>query len=198
MNIGIDLDNVLADFQTTWLEFHNTHYGTALANEDVTNYDYGPIIGIPPEEVVRRIYEFYDSAEFEDIVPEPGAADAVKTLSGKYGLYIVTSRPDRTANRTNKWIDTYLGGLIDEVILTNQFSTDHDGKITKATICKKYKIPLFIEDGPKYVDEVAHAGIPVLLLDQPWNQKVEESERVIRVRDWDEIVKEVGRLSEEK
>lgn len=194
MNIGIDLDNVLADFHTTWLAYHNKHYDTTITNENVTVYDYAPAIGISSEELVRRIYAFYESTEFEDIRPEKGSTSVIGRLSKKHKLYIITSRPDSTEVRTRQWLNRYFPDEIEKILHTNQFSLDHDGAVTKGSMCRKYGITVFIEDAPIYAEETAGAGIKTLLLDQPWNQNVEESKLVTRVASWKDIEREIGKM----
>jgi uncharacterized protein len=196
MNIGIDLDNVLADFQTTWLAYHNKHYGTSIRESDITVYNYGPIIGITTEEVVKRVYEFYDSPEFDDIIPEKGAQEAIPALSENHTLYIITSRPDRTIPRTRDWVERYFPDHIEKILHTNQFSTNPDGMVTKSSICLEYDITLMVEDAPTYAEEIATAGITTLLLDQTWNRDLEEQEHdnIIRVKNWDRIVIEIEKM----
>lgn len=197
MNIGIDLDNVLADFQTTWLAYHNKRYGTSFKGSDITIYDYAPIMHITSDEVVRRVYEFYESPEFEDIKPETGAVAAISVLSAKNTLFIITSRPDKTIERTRTWVETYFHDSFDEIIHTNQFSMDHDGTVTKAAICLDRTISVMIEDAPNYTKEVAEAGVTVLLLDKAWNRETQESQRIIRVKNWNSIVKKVEKMMDD-
>ncbi len=192
MNIGIDLDNVLADFQTTFLLFHNKYYGSTLTSRDITVFDYPPIMKITQEESTKRIFDFYESDEFEDIKPWKGSRKAVEALLNSHTLYIITSRPDSTIRRTKEWIDQYFPDQMDEILHSNQFSPDHDGKVTKATICKEKEVSVLIEDTEKYAEEVAAAGIAALLLDQPYNQDFKDKKNITKVYSWEEIVKEIG------
>ena len=190
MNIGIDLDNVLADFQTTYLAFHNKYYGTTLTPKDITTFEYPPFMQITPEESEKRVYEFFESDEFDDIKPWKGSKDAIGKLSKKYSLYIVTSRPDST----NGWVDRYFPDQMDDILHSNQFLLDHDGKVTKATICKEKEISVMIEDAENYAEEVSAVGIKALLLDQPYNQDFKEKKNITKVYSWEEIVREIGTM----
>ena len=192
MIIGVDLDSVLADFQKTFLEFVNAHNRTSYKPEDVTVYSYPDVFGVSKESAYQQVLDFYNSPEFETIPPIDGAVEAVDTLTQKNTLYIVTSRPHSTDIKTAKWVKKHFPDKFAQVIYTEQYSLKTGEGLTKATVCKQHSITLFIEDAMVYAEEIARAGIAVLLLDSPWNQQTDLLSGITRVNSWGEIVNLVG------
>lgn len=55
---------------------------------------------------------------------------------------------------------------------------------------------VFVEDNLEQACAIAEAGIPSLLLNQPWNQASILPQRCQRVPDWDAIVLAISKLEE--
>lgn len=68
--------------------------------------------------------------------------------------------------------------VYDELFLT--------GSYNKAEICLKNKLDVMIEDTLEVGLELSTAGIPVILLDAPYNRR-ELPESICRSYSWDEI-----------
>jgi len=62
-----------------------------------------------------------------------------------------------------------------------------DKKRTKSSVCKELGIDIFIEDAPVYAKNISEAGIPVILIDAPWNRET-SGELITRVYSWDEVL----------
>jgi len=195
MNIGIDIDDVLADFQKPWLAFYNKKYRTHFTPKDIYTYCYMTIFGIPLEEVHQRVYAFYRSKDFEYILPAKGSQKVINSLSKHHQLYVITSRPNWMSAKTETWVDTYFNGFITKIIHSNQFSLDETEKIPKSKLCLDNNITLMIEDAPGYAQEVAAKGIQVLLLDKPWNRELQTTNtKIERVVSWNSIEQAVRRF----
>jgi uncharacterized HAD superfamily protein len=162
-------------------------YGTDMTRDRITDYMMEKVWNMPMEDIFPRIETFYKSSDHDMVLPVDGSIDAIKRLSQKHELIIVTSRPDFVKEGTLGWLEKHFGNLIKEVHFTNQFMGNGGVKTTKADVCKRVGIEVLIEDAPVYAKNVSKEGIPVLLIDTPWNKDV-SGDLITRVYSWDEIV----------
>lgn len=118
----------------------------------------------------------------------PGAREKL-TERKKSGikLIVVTGRSEGLRARTQERLERYFPGIFEEIIFGQEL-TPQERK--KSEICKSAGIELMIEDRLPIVQELANAGIPSFLLDNPRNQLSEEeteNPQVHRVQHWAEI-----------
>lgn len=173
--IGIDKDDVLIDLNGSLHPFHNKHYGTSVTFEDLHTFDLREMWGCTPDEVMERVYRFYDSKEFQGLVPVEGAVEAVTSLSGQNKLMVVTSRPSFMLGRTKASIDRYFPGLFDGIHLTNGFSND-GLKRKKSEVCLELGITTLIDDHIDNLIDCAENGITPILFRRPWNRCYTETQ----------------------
>lgn len=186
MKIGLDIDDVLAQFAAGFIPFINRKYGTTFAFHDFVDYNSWTVMDITQTEFHKRVYEFYDSDEFDLLEPEENAPESVKKLSREHTFIAVTSRPDRVRERTEQWINKHVP-YIKTILHSNQFTLDNSASITKLSLCKAHDISILIEDAPKYTDEVSGGGIETILLNKPWNQEYQPPTGATRANSWVEI-----------
>lgn len=184
--IGIDFDDVIFDFNRSYVEHHNKVYGTDMTRDRITDYMMEKVWNIPIEEIMPRIDKFCFSDDHFEVLPVEGSVKAIKELSKNNELIIITSRPDSKKDITLKWLEKNFNGFIGEVCFTNSFGGDVNKKRKKSSVCKELGIDIFIEDAPIYAKDVSDSGIPVLLIDAPWNKNV-SGDLIKRVHSWDEI-----------
>lgn len=188
--IGIDLDDVLLNFYAPFIEYHNMKHGTNLTRDHITSFYLEDIIGGTREEMTKKIYEFYFSEQHENSLPVEGAQEAIKYLAEQYTLVIVTAKPEDVKEKTLLWLERHYPNTFDQVYFTGQ----HHGngkKKSKVEICKEIGIEIFIDDHIDNAKNISKEGIPVLLLDAPWNQE-EVPYPIVRVRTWKEIVDQIN------
>src|SRR5581483_5888062 len=129
------------------------------------------------EVAVARVAEWFSSPEYLRSLPIPGSREAVARLAKYHELHIITSRSTRVEQLTRDWLDLHFPIKFAGLHFTNHFQSDRK---SKAEVCKILDISLLVEDSPLHAQDVAKAGITVLLLDAPWNQE-EVSEPIVRV-----------------
>jgi uncharacterized HAD superfamily protein len=170
------------------IQFHNTEYGTSSKLEDHTSYGLNDVWGIPVNDVIDRVFEFYNSKYFDEILPVTGSVSGVEYLSKKYDLMVITSRPTWLKDKTVEWLEKYYPNKFKKIVLTNQFSKK--GKlIHKSQVCKEEGIETMIEDAVDYAMDCVKEGIKVYLYDMPWNREVDLPDEVVRLYNWKEIEK---------
>jgi 5'(3')-deoxyribonucleotidase len=188
MIIAVDLDDVLANTLENFIDFHNSTYKTSLKFSDFKSYALHDIIGLSFEEEAKRLEQFDKSKFFNKIKPLEGAQTAISQLSKKNKIVVITARTKSVATKTKRWLKKYFPE-IDEVVFISQ---NYMGFIkTKAEVCKEFGAKVIIEDKTSFVNECANKGIKVMMLDYPWNQNVNGSSNIVRVRSWDDILKKL-------
>ncbi len=183
---GFDLDDVILNFMESFREFHNENYGTEHAFEEYTDFYLENILGCSKEEIVKRVDIFYNSHEHKNAEPIHGAIEVLKKLSEKYELIIITAKPEELREQTIFWLNTHLPNIFSDIVFTNHFQGE-GLKRNKGDVCLELGIEAFVDDAIHNAESVASVGIPVLLLDTPWNKKFKETELIKRVQNWEEI-----------
>jgi uncharacterized HAD superfamily protein len=190
--IGIDLDDVLLDFFSILLLYYNKYYGTEYEIKDISSYDLSILWQCEPDEAIRRVFEFYHTKEHLNAMPIAGSLDSLQILSKNFDLVVVTSKPESISSITYHWIDEHFPNIFKQVYFTNHYAKK-DKKL-KVDICKKLDVKVFIEDGLHNAISIVTAGIPVILLDRPWNQGDLPS-NIIRLKNWEDITEYIGRMN---
>jgi uncharacterized HAD superfamily protein len=188
--IGIDLDDVLLDFNAALYLWHNAKHHTALEYEEITSYFLEDMWGCTREEVMAKIADFYQSHDHIQTGPVAGAVEAIQKLSLLHTLIVVTSKPEYLRPHTIAWLDKYFPNMFQSVHFTNHFLGDESRRREKSVVCQELGIEIFIEDAPTHALDVATVCETVFLIDRPWNQ-ARVLPPIIRVSSWEEIVQKL-------
>ena len=184
IRIGIDLDDVLLDFNRALCVFHNKNYKTNLHIEDITQWELWNIWNCSRDEAIQRVLDFYHSPEHRAGLPVFGAQAAIAHLAQRYELFVITSKPDFLEQYTKKWLCTHFGNNFAGLVFTNDFSNK---KKLKSEICNELNISIFIDDAPTHIIDLHTSGKKVFVFDRPWNQ-IDIPSETTRVFSWDDIV----------
>src|SRR3989344_1773862 len=98
--IGIDLDDVLLDFNGTLCHYYNTRYEPRYAWENIETFALEDRWHCSREEARRRIFEFYDTPEHAEARPVKGAPEALRTIAQTHDCIVITSRPESIRDMT--------------------------------------------------------------------------------------------------
>jgi 5'(3')-deoxyribonucleotidase len=170
----IDVDEVLADFQTPFFEAVHRLFGRKLSAEDCQVWDCFSLLG--KDEALAVIAEIEKPGWCTALQPRPGAQEAIKHLRGWMDIYAVTSPfPSKT------WVHER------EAWLRQHF--DFTGKDIVHTRSKYVvKGDAFLDDNPDHVahwqDE--HSGAVAMLWHIPNTRLLGHDD--IRVRSWEEVI----------
>ncbi len=196
LNIGIDIDGVLGDFNSIYWAWHNENFGTDInPGTDCIEYDYSKILkakgfDIDSEAEVNRIGEFLENCDLVESIPViPGSRKGVEQLHNIANLYVITSRFAHAKEATERGIQSNYPGLFTKVISTGSSYGVNQSQLTKAMVGKHYKLDWMIEDAVYHAKEMLEIGVQVVLLEQPWNKDVDfKHENLYRAKDWKEVV----------
>ena len=187
MKVGIDLDEVLADFLSALIEYHNTAYGTSLIREEFQSYRFWETWGGTREEAIQKVYDFHETPYFKNMKPVVGSQELIDILNQNNDLVVVTSRQDDVAEATGEWIALHFPDTFSDVYFANHYS-QNGSSTTKKQICDSVGIDVLIEDSPEHALECLNPKRKVLLLDCPWNMSFELPQGIYRINSWKEIL----------
>lgn len=188
MKIGIDLDEVLADFLSALIEYHNATYGTSLFKEQFQSYRFWEIWGGTKEEAIQKVYDFHQTSYFRNIKPVVGSQEATNILRQNNDLFVITSRQNDVSEATQKWVAQYFPNVFSDIFFTNHYSQNGSSTSTKKQICDSVGVDILIEDEPERVSECLNPKRKNLLFDHPWNRNAELPQEIYRVHSWKEIL----------
>ena len=188
--VAFDLDDVILDTVSSFCAFHNKYYGSRVSMEDVSSYDWSLAFGCTAQEIGSRLARFCRSREHGEICPIKGAVEALSALYKGEAIPIITSRNCNIALQTVSVLGKHLPLMVDGVYFTNQSGTpSNQWRLTKGSLCQSLGVEVFVEDAPKYCEEVAPYVKQVILFDAPWNWDYKPtSQNVTRVMSWEEIL----------
>jgi 5'(3')-deoxyribonucleotidase len=161
LRLGIDLDGVVADFNTGWMTRYNAEQGTNLTPDQVTDWD-----AMVPLTHFTSIDEFWRWARngdgpglFRHLPVLPGASDALHRLSRHHQIVIITTKPRWANAETFAWIGDNAIPTREVHIIGRKWLIDCD---------------IYLDDGPHNLERlVAHRPDRVVCrYVQPWNYPI--------------------------
>lgn len=193
LNVYIDIDNIIADFEQAFRKLLNKRTGKSLVKEDIKEFDFYKDFGITKEEERNIHKEFVANKGYEKLKEIEGCKKGIRELGDISKIYFITARPDILRKTTLEWLKKS-GIEVEEEQLV----------FTKNKADDRYVIDIVVEDKWEDAIELANKGKYVILYDYPWNRKRDENgnitkhENIHRVRSWKDIVAKVNALAEEK
>jgi 5'(3')-deoxyribonucleotidase len=170
---AVDIDNVLA-----YAEREVQRIYKELTNQPWPRDFYASAGGLNSSRIdrdlIEYIFDYFHDTSIPMLSVMPGARIALEILSYRYRIIIITARRPSSRQQTVTWLETHRIPY-DELYLTDE----------KALVSEE--ITLAIDDHPEHALGYSQEGIPVFLMDQPWNQGV-ELPLVTRVTGWDALV----------
>lgn len=193
MKIGIDIDDVVVDFISPFLEYYNSRTGRNFLFEEVFSYHFEDFLGCTKEQAIQAVRDFYGTEAFDQLKPLPGALEGIKILSENNNLVYITARHAKAKSKTPLWLNNKLPEIKSRVIYTGEL--ERGRKVTKAEVCLSERIELMLEDSRYHSLECAEAGISTILFDKPWNQGIRHV-NIVRVRGWEEALDSIEFISQ--
>lgn len=165
--IAVDMDQVLVDLITPWLDRYNNDYNDTLEPSDVTSWNFCHIV---KPECGKKIYEYLDDQELFRTLPlMEDSQEVLLELSKQYELFVVTApwNPDNMATKFR-----YLQKYFSFIPESNYVFTRNKSIVNADWL---------IDDKPDNLLGFQGVGI---LFDAPHNQN---ETRYHRVKNWLEI-----------
>lgn len=181
--IGIDIDNVLSNFNEELLKEFLNHdkelRNTGIIDENV--YITRGMFDWSKEEL-DNFYNNNIERIAKNLKVIDKAPEYIKKLKKNgYKIYIISGRDNGEYSDPYKmtidWLKKY-NIEYDKLILTNAYNSNE-----KAEKCLENDISIMIDDSTRICLETMNNGITTLLMDTPYNRK----ENIPRVHNWEEI-----------
>jgi uncharacterized HAD superfamily protein len=177
VNLGFDVDGVIADFVTGFAKVVKRNHGMILREKDVCYHDLGLVLGISKEEKNTMIRETL----LEDLPQIAGARDGLNRLYDEgHRIIIMTARPRDSVKTTMEWLKS------NSVSYSKLIFLDHDRGSLDAV-----DFDIVVEDNLENAIEWSEKAKKVLLYDHPWNRSINIERLFIRVYNWNDILKEI-------
>jgi 5'(3')-deoxyribonucleotidase len=188
--IGIDLDDVLANFIDALMLYYNQTCRTNIKKEQVQSFSFQEIWGGTLEERIKRVSEFFDTIYFDNMQPIEGSQEAIDILANSNDLFLVTSRSLSVKEKTENWLNEFFKDKFKGIFYSsNHYSKAENSGKTKSQLCSELGISVLIDDSLDYVLQCPPAGIiGILFGDYAWNQNGNLPEGIIRVKNWTEAL----------
>jgi len=198
LKIGIDIDEVVADFMRKFLEFYNLKNGRSITPRDIKIYHLWENefhnFGGSRESGIVLVDEFHDSDFFDKIELIKGAKESIDELKTRFEIVFISARAKRFEEKTNRFFKKYFPEDNFQICYSGDL---HEGSKSKAEICSELGVDVHIDDNQFYSKDIADKGIKVLLFDKPWNQNHEEHDNIEKVFSWDEIMDRINGVERE-
>jgi len=204
MNIGIDVDGVLANVAEFQLEY-GTPYFKKKYGYDVINpnaFDVKEIFGCTDKE---RNKFGWDKTFWHYIIRYPAMENAAniidKLRKEGHRIVIITGRVFIKQSGFKGWLSrlTLKRWLKRrKIIYDNLFLCDEKNAAQdKLLACKKYSIDVMIEDKPENIMTLMNNAYSVICYDAPYNSKC-EGNSIYRAKTWDDVYEIIKKKSVKK
>lgn len=192
-HIGVDLDQVVTNAFENVVKHFNYRFGTQFTLDDIKAYYFLEEVDIGAREdrvaLLRRWYSD-ERIVFDDAIPIKDSKEIIhKLLLERHDIQFVTSREPHLRTRTIEWLRQFNFPASDSNVHFRE-KDDLDGVRFKVSKASELRLNLFIEDDSRVAEQL---GIPVILLDYPWNREVKTT-NVHRVANWQEVYQLIQRL----
>lgn len=178
LNIGIDLDDVIADLISGLIDSYNNKYHVKITREDIHGWDFFP----------QELYEeFRSNGGYKRLGLIPNARNLLSWLRRIGKVSIITWRSRDYREDTFFWLEKNLNGLYKR-------ENVHFAGGSKLDLCRELRINLLIDDSVKHTKQVVeNLGIYAILCNNgtPMYRNTEEHPRIYKAENIDEVKKYV-------
>ena len=164
--LAFDIDGVVADIMTTFLDMAQERHGPHdFRYDDITTFYLEDCLGLDPRIIATLIRELIDRPHELPVNPFPHAVPVLSRMAEEVPLLFVTAR-DRP-EPIQLWLNRTLAPVPARSIWV-MATGDPD---TKLHYLRAHAIQYFVEDRLETCFDLAHAGITPIVFAQPWNRK---------------------------
>lgn len=185
LRIGVDCDNILNNLSESVLNVYNEESGDNLRVEDIVAYKIENFVKAEYKYDFNRF--FHDKRVWKGINVVEGCVDVLRKWNVQgYELYIVTATDTENMTKKGAWLQK----ILPFIYMNTQMICLNKKQLLGGNI------DVLIDD---CLDNLIDGDYKRIVLDYPWNRGVNDKALgLIRCKNWDDIEKEVERISEER
>jgi len=183
LNLGIDFDGTIADSTQEKIRAAREMFGVAMRPEHAGRAPGRRLMGRQRYDAVAR--SIYSSEKTLELPPVDEATEGIRSLSGRYNLYVVTARDKKQSELASTWL------LARSLPITGVLYTSESGK---RAACESHGIGVILDDTPEVLADFTDAGIVPVLLSRPYNLGARLAEGARRASSWRDFVDLVDKL----
>ena len=195
--IYVDLDDVLSHTIEQLSRLLEREFGRRVEPEAVAHFDLARSFGLTPAELEAFFAAVHRPEALAALAPRAGAARALRAWTQRgYQVSVVTGRPPSTATDSQAWLARH--GIPHAHFACVDKYGRADPREPAAPALRladlaRFGFALAVEDSLEVAAHLAETcGVPVVLLDRPWNRDVSQvapaaARRMVRCHDWREI-----------
>lgn len=188
--IAVDIDDTLADSTELIRVNVNKKYTVDIPKEAYRSqgeyWGYYERVWAEHGLTALRMEDLEDMIEELTKVPLlPSALFAIKQLSERFDIVLITARRKERAALTRQWVSSMFEGIDLEV----HFSESHkdESKMTKGQICKNIGAFYLIDDNVGHCESALSEGVtPLLFGEYGWHRTVPDG--ISRYKDWPSVL----------
>lgn len=177
MRLGIDLDGVVADFNTGWMRRYNEQFGADLDPSMVTSWN--AMLDLTRFESMQEFWRWAEGGPrpsiFRDLPAFPDAVPAMQRLARDHKIVIITTKPRWAVHDTFAWISEH-GLPTQEVHM----------------ISRKWEVEcdVYLDDAPHLLPRLVsyRPDATVVRFARPWNRDVEGTLTVDSWAEFEQLV----------
>ncbi len=179
--LAFDIDGVVADIMTTFLDMARERFGPhPFGYDDITTFHLEECLDLDPEIIAILIRELIDRPHELPVEPFPQAVPVLSRLAEEAPLVFVTAR-DR-AEPIQLWLNQVLAPVPSRAIWVIA-AGDPDAKLH---YLKAHAMQYFVEDRLETCFDLAQSGITPILFAQPWNR---QPHPFLEVKGWPDLAR---------
>lgn len=195
--IYVDLDDVLSETIGPLIALLERHFGRSVPLEGVRHFDLGRSFNLSPAELDELMQRIHEPELLASFAPKLGAADTLAHWSRRgHAVSIMTGRPPSTASTSREWLRRHAISH-QRLACVDKYGrpdfADSLEPLLQLDALADLGFVLAVEDsGAMAIHLADHCGVPVALIDRPWNRDLgplptRTAERIVRCHSWAEV-----------
>ena len=198
--VYVDVDDVLCRTAQAAVQTVRQMFGIARRFDDLHSFNLDEAFGLSPEQLDILLTHLNSAAGVRDMPARSGAAACLRRWSQVLEICVVTGRSPKHWPATRDWLKREKMAY-HRLIFANKYGRFNaadlasGADIVSSEGLAELDFAFAVEDSASFSLTLAGLGIPVLLMDRPWNRDAEAAVKaVIRCAGWEGVEREARAL----
>lgn len=181
---GIDFDGTIADTNAMKVQWIKENLILDINPWDTDRTSCVPLIGLDNYNLMgKTVYERDSTLRTPEI---SGAINALKEISKKGGVYVVTYRNPRLMAFAEEWAE--INNVSRYIKKFCRIEDEHGNKKTKEQVCQEFSLDTLIDDDERHLSKIALPNLRKILLKNGYQGNYSAGKGIDLARSWDELL----------